>query len=318
MTRRLRLGTRASALALAQSGTVGAAVVDGDGDLELVHVHSHGDVDRTSPLTRIGGTGVFVTAVRQALLDGEVDLIVHSCKDLPTAPADGIALAAVPAREDVRDVLCGSTLEELTPGARVGTGSPRRAAQLLRHRPDLQVVGIRGNIDTRLARAIGPDADLDAVVLAAAGLRRLGREDAIAEALDPTVMLPAPAQGALAVECRTEDLTSWFGRRLAELDDPAARAEVTAERTLLRTLEAGCAAPVAALARAGADGTLTLQARVGDGRTLLEGERALPRSLTGGASDEESAIRLGAELAQELLERGAADLIAGAAEDLLR
>lgn len=203
----LRIGTRASALALAQSGQIGGAIAAHlpGGEVELVHVSTHGDRDRTSPLAQIGGTGVFVTAVRQALLDGRVDAIVHSAKDLPTAPAEGIEIACLPRREDVRDALCardGLTLATLPAGAAVGTGSPRRAAQLLRARPDLTIVPVRGNVDTRLARAQGPAADLDAVVLAASGLRRLGREPAITELIDPSVMLPAPAQGALAVECR--------------------------------------------------------------------------------------------------------------------
>lgn len=304
----LRVGTRASRLALTQSGTVGEALVAGSGrDVELVHVRSQGDIDRTSPLAQIGGTGVFVTAVRQALLDGEVDVIVHSCKDLPTAPAPGIALACVPVREDPRDALCardGLTLAALPQGARVGTGSPRRAAQLLRARPDLRVVDIRGNVETRLARALGEQADLDAVVLAASGLRRVGREAVISELLPVSTMLPAPAQGALAIEVR-EETAPWLAAALAALEDPAARAAVAAERALLRTLEAGCSAPVAAHAET-ADGALTLQALAisPDGATVVESSASAP-------ADSDPAA-LGAGLARELLAGGAGRILAEA------
>jgi hydroxymethylbilane synthase len=202
----VRVATRSSALALTQSRLVGEQVAQAAGlALALVEVTTRGDVD-DAPLSRIGGTGVFVAAVRAAVLDGRADLAVHSLKDLPTAPAHGLRLAAVPPREDPRDALVsrdGSTLAQLAPGARVGTGSPRRRVQLLALRPDLEVVDLRGNVDTRLARVLGDrdrPADLDAVILAAAGLARLGRADVISERLDPAVMLPAPGQGALAVE----------------------------------------------------------------------------------------------------------------------
>lgn len=332
MSTPLRLGTRASALALAQSGQVGreiAAHLPGsDGEVELVHVSTHGDRDRVSPLAQIGGTGVFVTAVREALLAGEVDAIVHSAKDLPTAAVPGIDIACIPAREDVRDALCardGLTLETLPEGASIGTGSPRRAAQLLAARPDLRIVAIRGNIDTRLARALGPDADLDAVVLAAAGLRRLGRGDAISELIDPSVMLPAPAQGALAVERRTEEGED-LAAAMAAVDDPATRAAVTAERALLRTLEAGCSAPVAALGEitAAPRGAITA-APHGDGEhpvgaalrlralaIMPDGSRSFPGELRAPidlAADrgaiEAVASRLGADLAALLLADGA-------------
>ncbi|EWS79976.1 hydroxymethylbilane synthase [Brachybacterium phenoliresistens] len=319
----LRLGTRASALALAQSGQAGRALVAGTGrEVELVHVRTQGDADRTSPLAQIGGTGVFVTAVRRALLDGEVDAVVHSCKDLPTLPEDGIALACIPAREDPRDALCardGLTLADLPRGASVGTGSPRRAAQLLHARPDLHVVAIRGNIDTRLGRALGEHADLDAVVLAASGLRRLGRDAAISELLPASTMLPAPAQGALAIEVRSESLEdpglAWLVEALAREDDPASRAAVTAERSLLRTLEAGCSAPVAAFAEM--DGArLQLQALAirTDGGHAVRAEASAPLDLahdelTGAAS---VPARLGAQLAESLLGRGAGAILADA------
>ncbi|MFQ6485677.1 hydroxymethylbilane synthase [Brachybacterium epidermidis] len=324
----LRLGTRASALALAQSGQAGRALVAGTGRaVELVHVRTTGDVDRR-PLTQIGGTGVFVTAVRQALLDGEVDVVVHSCKDLPTTPADGITMACIPAREDPRDALVardGLTLAQLPAGARVGTGSPRRAAQLLRARPDLDVVSIRGNIDTRISRALGSEADLDAVVLAASGLHRADRAAEISDLLDVQVMLPAPAQGALAIECRTEDWQAggWLAEALAAYDHAPTRAAVTAERTLLRALEAGCSAPVAAHAT-GEGQALQLRALAiaPDGAKVIEGSRRVDPDGTSaperdGASDAHSAARLGEALAVELLDQGARDLLdaASAAPD---
>lgn len=330
----LRIGTRASDLALTQSGQVGEALVAGtEHAVELVHVSTRGDRDRISPLAQIGGTGVFVTAVRQALLDETVDVVVHSCKDLPTAPLEEITLACYPAREDPRDALCardGLTLAELPAGAKVGTGSPRRAAQLLRARPDLEVLGIRGNVETRLARAQGADADLDAVVLAASGLRRVGREAAISELLDPSVMLPAPAQGALAVEATTAALAvgPWFAGRLDAVDDPATRAAVTAERALLRTLEAGCSAPVAAyaeleLADSGEDGDGPARSHVlrlrglairPDGSHVVEGEARVVLDLDQDQLSGADSVpaELGAELAADLLERGAGAILAEA------
>lgn len=332
----LRIGTRASELALTQSGHVGAAIAGGTGhEVELVHVSTHGDRDRTSPLAQIGGTGVFVTAVRQALLDGEVDVVVHSWKDLPTAPLDEITLAAAPGREDPRDALCardGMTLAQLPAGARVGTGSPRRGAQLLRARPDLEVVGIRGNVETRLNRALGTDADLHAVVLAASGLRRVGREAVISELLPVEVMLPAPAQGALAVEATTAALAQapWFAERLQAVDDAATRAAVTAERSLLRALEAGCSAPVAAYAElepvaepgTGPDpapaATQVLRLRAlairPDGTHVVEGEARVDLDLTADALSGPGSVpvELGRELAADLLSRGAGEILAEA------
>lgn len=419
----IRLGTRASALALAQSRMVArdlraAAARAGAGlRIELVTVRTRGDVDPTA-LARLGGAGVFAAALRTALLDGECDLAVHSFKDLPTAEAPGLVVAAVPAREDPRDALClrppgraGSGgradrgpgagragadhstgaadpagLPGLRPGARVGTGSPRRAAQLLSIRPDLEIVEIRGNVPTRLGRVVGsvvsPDGpmgavrepDLDAVVLALAGLRRLGLEAYASRILaaapagpartarpgeparpdepadrpgrpgrtqcadhsarpgparsagaDPEpVMVPAPAQGALAVETREDVATRLPGLAvaLAALDDPSTRAAVTAERSLMAHLGAGCAAPVGALARpddgggSGGDGG-------GDGNTARlrldalvaspDGARRLVVRETGPAREAEA---LGAQAARSLLEAGAAviaDLRAGRA-----
>ncbi len=298
----LRVGTRGSALALAQSGQVADRIAGIAGcAVDLVRIRTEGDVN-PEPLATIGGTGVFVTAVRAALLDGRVDVVVHSYKDLPTAPADGVAVAAVPTRENPLDALCarnGLTLDELPTGSAVGTGSPRRAAQLLTHRPDLQVVPIRGNVDTRLR--LVTDGRLDAVVLAAAGLRRVGRADAISQLLEPELMLPAPAQGALAVECRAADAAAWFAEATRALDDPATRSAVLAERVLLRDLQAGCSAPVGAFAQV-ADGSLTLRAVVvaTDGRDEFRVRR------TGPAQD---AAGVGAAAAADLLAQGAANLL---------
>jgi hydroxymethylbilane synthase len=235
----------------------------------------------------------------------EVDLAVHSYKDLPTAPEPGLILAAVPRREDPRDALVardGLTLGELPRGARVGTGAPRRVAQLRALGLGLDVVPIRGNVDTRLAR-VAP-GDLDAVVLARAGLSRLGRLDAVTETLDPLQVLPAPAQGALAVECRTSDARTR--ELVGRLEDPVARACVVAERTTLATLEAGCSAPVAAYAEVaeGEDGPeLFLRASV----TAIDGSDAVRGS---GSCPPADAAALGRSLAAELLDRGAAALMA--------
>lgn len=323
----LRIGTRASALALTQSGQVGEALVEDTGrEVELVHVSTHGDIDRTSPLAQIGGTGVFVTAVRQALLDGTVDVVVHSCKDLPTAELEDIRMACIPPREDPRDALCardGLSLDELPEGASVGTGSPRRAAQLLRTRPDLDVRAIRGNVETRLARALGEDADLDAVVLAASGLQRVGRDAVISQLLPVEIMLPAPAQGALAVEATVAALDgvtadtapAWFGQRMAAVDDPVTRAAVTAERALLRALEAGCSAPVGAYGEILGD-QLQLRALAirPDGSHVVEGSARVAFDPAEDAASGEDSLpfRLGTELAEDLLERGAGQILAEA------
>jgi hydroxymethylbilane synthase len=270
-------------------------------EVELVKVTTHGDVS-TAPLASLGGAGVFVGAVRAAVLAGEADLAVHSFKDLPTAAAAGLMLAAVPRREDPADALCapgGLLLAGLPAGARVGTGSPRRAAQLLSLRPDLDVVEIRGNVETRLRRA---SEDLDAVVLAAAGLRRLGRADAISERLDPSRFLPAPAQGALAVECRS-DASPALRTALAALDHRDTRLAALAERAVLARLGAGCAAPVAAYAQVG-DGRIRLSATV----IATDGSRQVTRS--GEASGEDAeATALGTEVADLLVEAGAAGLV---------
>ncbi|GAB3264652.1 hydroxymethylbilane synthase [Alteromonas gracilis] len=305
MSATLRLGTRASLLARTQSEQVAAVVRAHTGrEVELVEVRTEGDVSR-APLATIGGTGVFVSALREALLRGEVDFAVHSLKDLPTAPADGIALAAVPTREDSRDALVardGLTLGELPAGARVGTGSPRRVAQLEALGLGLEIQGLRGNVDTRLGRVTS--GDLDAVILAHAGLARLGRAETITESLDPFQMLPAPGQGALAVECRADD-EALVAELAGALEDPATRAAVVAERTLLAELEAGCSAPVGALAEVveGEEGEeLWLRAVA----LSLDGALAVRRSGTGPVGD---AAGLGRRVAAEMIDDGAARLL---------
>ena len=302
--RTLRLGTRRSALALAQSGLVADAVRRDGHQVELVEVVTEGDRS-SAALATIGGTGVFVTELRTQLLDGGIDLAVHSLKDLPTQPAEGLVVVAVPARADARDALVSrdhAPLADLPAGARIGTGSPRRSAQLRALGLGFEVVAIRGNVDTRLRKV--SDGDLDAVVVAAAGLARLGRIDEAAEVLDPGQMLPAPGQGALAVECRVDD-TSLLAA-LSALDDPYSRAAVTAERVLLAALEAGCTAPVGALAdvATGEDGDDEIYLRAVVAAT--DGSHSIRLSATGPASDPEG---LGRRLADDLLEAGAAGLI---------
>ncbi len=306
MTRRLlRLGTRASPLALAQSRGVAATLTALGCDVELVQVQTAGDVSGAA-IDQIGGTGVFVTALREALSAGEIELAVHSYKDLPTAPTDDLVVAAVPLREDPRDALVARdrlTIGELPAGARIGTGSPRRTAQLLGLGLGLEVVGVRGNVDTRIAKVAS--GKLDAVVLARAGLARLDRLGEATEVIDPLTMLPAPAQGALAIECRAGD-ADLVGL-LAALDDADSRTAVTAERALLSALEGGCTAPVGALAQVaeGDDGPeLYLRGLV----AAVDGTDEVRLSATGPTSEAE---QVGRRLAAELLDLGAADLIGG-------
>ncbi len=303
--RPLRVGTRASLLARTQAGLVADALRQSLArEVELVEVSTHGDVS-AEPLAQIGGTGVFVSALRDALLRGDVDVAVHSLKDLPTAPHPDVTLAAVPQREDPRDVVIardGLTLGELPAGARIGTGSPRRAAQLHALGLGFDVVAIRGNVDTRIGK-VG-SGEVDAVVLARAGVARLGRLDEVTEALDPLQMLPAPGQGALAVECRRTDHELVTQVRDG-LDDPRTRAAVVAERAVLATLEAGCSAPVGAMAEIaeGDDGDeLWLRAVALSG----DGQVAVRRSATGPPGEAE---KVGRTLAEEMLDDGASTLI---------
>lgn len=301
----LRIGTRASSLARIQSSLVATALERAlRVDVELVDVHSEGDRS-SKPLTEIGGRGVFVGAVREALVDGSVDVVVHSLKDLPTMRDDRVTLAAVPERGDPRDALVardGLTLAELPAGSRIGTGSPRRVAQLRALGLGLDVVAIRGNVDTRVRRVL--EGELDGVLVARAGLARLGREEDITETIDPIQMLPAPGQGALAVE------VSATARSLADdvaaaLDDVASRTATSAERALLRSLEAGCLAPVGALAEVaeGDDGPeVWLRGVV----AALDGSHLVRLSASGPVNDPDG---VGERLAQEMLAEGAADLM---------
>ena len=246
MTRTIRIGTRASKLALAQTGTIAKQLTDAGEVVEIVEVTTPGDRS-SAPIAQIG-VGVFTSALREALVRNEIDIAVHSYKDLPTAGEPGLVIAAVPRRADPRDALVardGLTLGELPTGATVGTGSPRRTAQLRALGLGLDVVPIRGNIDTRMRKVF--DGELDAVVLAKAGLDRVGRTEVITETLDPIQMLPAPAQGALAVECRADDVDIEHLLH-STVDDEPTRLAVTAERAMLAALEAGCSAPVGALA----------------------------------------------------------------------
>ena len=297
----LRLGTRRSPMALAQSGVVAALITARTGRrVELVGVTSFGDVTAAA-LAGIGGTGVFVSALREGLLHGEVDLAVHSLKDLPTGPLPGIVLAAVPARDDPRDALVGrdgAKLADLRPGAVIGTGSPRRAAQVRLLRPDVRPVPVRGNAGTRLAKVTG--GELDAVVLACAGLARIGALDLVSEVFEPDTMLPAPGQGALAVECRAAD--RGLAALLAGVDDPASRAAVTAERAVLAQLAAGCSAPLGAYAAG--TGLLQLTAAViaADGTAAVRASRSGPAAHAAG---------LGRQVAAELLRQGAGTIVAG-------
>jgi len=316
--RALRIATRGSRLALVQARAVA-------GDLRRAHpglsveevvIRTTGDRDRRTDLadlSRSAGVGFFVREVEGALRDGRADLAVHSLKDLPTEQRDGLVLAAVPVRQDPRDALApplegkegeADPLAVLPPGARVGTGSPRRRAQVLARRPDLEVLPLRGNVPTRLAKA-GPGGKFDAVVLAAAGLVRLGLEGA-ALPLDPGVLLPAPGQGALGLQCREDD--EEVLSLLAALDDRAARAATDAERAFLHRLEGGCALPAAALAEV-EDGRLRLQALVAEpeGREVLREERTAPAGESGAPE------ALGRAVAERLLERGAASLLGGRA-----
>jgi hydroxymethylbilane synthase len=297
----LRLGTRASALAMTQSGQVADALRALGHEVELVRITTEGDTS-SAAIAQIGSTGVFVNALREALLAKEIDLAVHSYKDLPTTPAEGLTIAAVPPRADARDALVarnGLTLGELPGGSRVGTGSPRRAAQLRALGLDLDVVPVRGNVDTRIGYVT--KGELDAVVLARAGLVRLGREDVITETLDPLQVLPAPAQGALAVECLDGDLVAV----LAVLDDPDTRTAIAAERSLLAALEAGCSAPVGALAEVAEDDE-GLEVFLRGVVAALDGSAVVRLSATGPAHE---AHEVGQRLAAELLDLGAADLL---------
>ena len=291
---KLRLGTRRSLMAMTQSRMIADAYAAKTGaEIELVGITTFGDVSNAQ-LSQLGGTGVFVSALRDALAAGEVDFAVHSLKDLPTAPDDLVTLAALPTRHDVRDALVADRkFADLEPGSRVGTGSPRRIAMLSALRADLVYVPIRGNAETRIGKIA--KGELDAVVLAAAGLHRIGRDAEIAQFFEVEEVQPAPGQGSLAVECLStrSDLVDFLG----VLDDPRTRSAVTAERAVLSALEAGCSAPVGAYAFD--DGrTLNLTAAV----VSLDGRQAVRKSAAGSPPE---AMELGRALAAAMIADGA-------------
>jgi hydroxymethylbilane synthase len=295
----LRIGTRGSELARAQTTTIAKALESKTGvTTELVIIATEGDRS-SAPLASLGGTGVFAAALRDALLGDRVDVAVHSLKDLPTAPAPGLAIGAIPKRADARDALCardGLTLSTLPEGARVGTGSPRRAAQLRSRRPDVEVVELRGNVDTRLGKVAA--GELDAVILAVAGLDRIGRLEAITDFLDINWWPTAPGQGALAVEVRAGD-----EKLVSALDHKPTRTIVEAERRTLALLEAGCSAPVAAHALID-DGMLFLSARVYGPEHHVTSSHALYVS-----DSTDPAGDIAARVSAELFELGAAELM---------
>lgn len=300
----IRLGTRRSHLAMTQSTWVAEQLRAHGHAVEIVEITTEGDVNRAS-LAQMGGTGVFAAAIRRALLEDEVDMAVHSLKDLPVAPESGLVIAGIPVREDPRDALVardGLTLGELPAGAVVGTGSPRRAAQLQALGLGFEIRDIRGNIDTRMGYVTS--GELDGVILARAGLTRVERTGAISETIDPLQMLPAPGQGALGLECREGDARVIAA--LAELDDADTRAAVTAERAVLGALEAGCAAPVGALAEIveEPDGSLEISLRAFVGAP--DGSFELRRSDVG-SYDNPAAV--GEALARTLLDDGAGAVI---------
>lgn len=303
----IRIGTRGSLLARTQSQTIADALTAAGHPAELVIIKTAGDAS-AAPVTEIG-VGVFTTAIRVALRNNEVDVAVHSYKDLPTAPENDLTIAAVPPRVDPRDALVardGMVLGELPPGSVIGTSAPRRAAQLRALGLGLEIRPLRGNLDSRLGKVAS--GELDAVVVARAGLVRIGRTDVVSEALEPVVMLPAPAQGALAVECRSDD--AELVRILAELDDQSTRAAIEAERAVLAALEAGCTAPVGAIAEVvesiDEDGRIFAELSLRAAVAAEDGSDVIRASAVGPV---DRAVQLGKDLAAELLELGAGDLV---------
>lgn len=304
----IRIGTRASLLAKTQAGTIRDALIAKGHPAELVLISTEGDRNM-GPIADIG-VGVFTAALREAVADGRVDVAVHSYKDLPTAADERFTIAAIPRREDPRDALVargGLVLGELPAGSTIGTSSPRRAAQLRALGLGLEIRPLRGNLDTRLNR-VG-NGELDGIVVARAGLARIGRLSEVTETLEPVQMLPAPAQGALAVECRAGD--TGLVALLAELDDADTRAAVTAERVLLAELEAGCAAPVGAIAEVvesiDEDGRIFEEVSLRGCVAALDGSDVIRAS---GIGSPGQAADLGVSVAAELFELGARELIA--------
>jgi hydroxymethylbilane synthase len=310
---KIRIGTRGSLLAKTQAGAIKDALVANGHPAELVVISTEGDRS-SEPIADIG-VGVFTAALREAIHDGRVDMAVHSYKDLPTAPDPRFTIAAIPPREDARDALVardGLVLGELPTGSVIGTSSPRRAAQLKALGLGLEIRPLRGNLDTRLNRV--SNGDLDGIVVARAGLARIGRLGDVTETLEPVQMLPAPAQGALAVECRADD--TELAALLAELDDADTRAAVTAERVLLAQLEAGCSAPVGAIAEVvesiDEDGRVFEELSLRGCVAALDGSDVIRAS---GIGTPDRARELGLSLAEEFFELGARDLLAEAGRD---
>lgn len=293
----IRAGTRTSRLARWQTGHVLGQLRQAWPELktQAIDFTTLGDRDIDTPLPEIGGKGLFTAELETALLSGVIDVAVHSLKDLPTTSPDGIAVAAIPARADPRDTLVGAALTNLQEGAIVGTSSIRRAAQLLRLRPDLTIRSIRGNVPTRVRKV--DEGQYDAAVLAVAGLERLDMLHVAAQILEPIEMLPAPGQGAIGVQCRQDDTQTL--RLLAAIDDEAARATSTAERAFLSRLQAGCSSPVGALGAFHAQG-IALQGVV----LSLDGSREIRVSGVGA-----DGVALGHALAEKALDEGAAELI---------
>ncbi|MBJ8339792.1 MULTISPECIES: hydroxymethylbilane synthase [Antrihabitans] len=308
-----KIGTRGSLLATTQAGTVRDALIGAGHRAELVIVRTAGD-ESSEPVAKIG-VGVFTTALRDQLAAGAVDIAVHSYKDLPTAPDARFTIAAIPVREDPRDALVARdnlVLGELPAGSRIGTSAPRRIAQLHALGLGLDIVPLRGNLDTRLSKV--SSGELDAVVVARAGLSRIGRLDAVTEALEPVQMLPAPAQGALAVECRATD--TELATALSALDDAPTRAAIVAERAVLAELEAGCTAPVGALAEVvesiDEDGRIFDELSLRACAVAIDGSDGVRASIVGSP---DRAHELGRDLARELLELGARELMRGGGGD---
>jgi hydroxymethylbilane synthase len=308
--RPLRIGTRGSALARWQTERIRSLLGAAGFSAEPVEIKTTGDLTPDVPLSRIGSRALFTKQIDDALLAEQIDLAVHSLKDLPTRLPDGIVIGAVGEREDPRDALVGRSSiswEALPRGAILATSSLRRRAQMLYHRPDLRIVDIRGNVDTRLAK-LAANADWSGIVLATAGLVRLGAENRIGERLSPDLLLPAPGQGALAITVRADD-QSILALVRSVLHNPETALTISAERAFLARLEGGCQVPIAAYAeRQGEGGDMLLHGRVvaPDGRTLIEGRRR--REVTG----EGDARELGSALADELLGQGAGDILAQA------
>ena len=313
MKKVIRVGTRRSRLSLWQANHVAELVQLHHPDIR-VEIHQYktlSDLNSSAPLRAIGGKGLFTDALEAAIHAREIDCAVHSLKDLPVEIADGLALVAIPKRGDHRDVLVsrtGAELSQLPPGARIGTGSLRRRAQLLAMRSDLKMVHIRGNVPTRLEKLLAAESPYDAIVLAAAGLERLGMSDHVSEILDTPQMICAAGQGALAVQCRHDDEDLAF---FAFLNDRPSRHAVTAERVFLGALEGGCSVPIAAHARV-SENELHLHGRV----IALDGSRQIDviggTSADDGAAGQIRARELGIRLAQQALREGAADILQSA------